>query len=400
MNKYLKNEYLLTNILSYLELDEILVFFTFNKDIAGKINPETNPIINNLFYQYASNKLYKFDHDNESDKGKEAKEANRKDIFKTCLKKGTNWRLFLSKANHDMICYPDKTIAKRVLNCFKIHLFLPDLRKENHHLEFDHSTSHMIFCYDKKFRDSCSSNFYSKYINENYINKHGNECVVNILREGTIKKGLLLTGNTQSRNLNYNDKSTWPLFGDAGSATAIEYSPEGGDLFQLYFMNDGSGEKTIVIPDGGYRNMVNPDSFVEHEYEGGIKRNNLNLFMQGDDVYAFVISNVPKASRAMFEHFGVEQDHIDYYLIHHASRLIIKKLLKKLDIPESKAPIQLKSFGNSSNVSIPLLMSTSIKEEVLNKKLNLYISGFGVGLSLGVGIISVGALECADLIEM
>ena len=90
MNKYLKNEYLLTNILSYLELDEILVFFTFNKDIGGKINPETNPIINNLFYQYASNKLYKFDHDNESDKGKEAKEANRKDIFKTCLKKGTN----------------------------------------------------------------------------------------------------------------------------------------------------------------------------------------------------------------------------------------------------------------------------------------------------------------------
>jgi 3-oxoacyl-[acyl-carrier-protein] synthase-3 len=221
-----------------------------------------------------------------------------------------------------------------------------------------------------------------------------------LLKGGTIKKGLLLTGNTQSRNLNYKDKSTWPLFGDAGSATAVEYSPQDGDLFQLSFMNDGSGEKTIIIPDGGYRNMVNPDSFVEHEFEGGIRRNNLNLFMQGDDVFAFVISNVPKASKTMFEHFEINQDAIDYYLIHHASKFIINKLLKKLNILEEKAPLQLKDFGNSSNVSIPLLMCTSIKDDVLRKRLKLYISGFGVGLSLGVGVITIGALECADLIEM
>ena len=52
--------------------------------------------------------------------------------------------------------------------------------------------------------------------------------------------------------------------------------------------------------------MVSPNSFVEHEFDGGIKRNNLNLFMQGDDVFAFVISNVPRATRALIEHFNVD----------------------------------------------------------------------------------------------
>ena len=76
------------------------------------------------------------------------------------------------------------------------------------------------------------------------------------------------------------------------------------------------------------------------------------------------------------------------------------KLLKKLNIPEGKAPLQLKDFGNSSNASIPLLMCTSIKDDVLSKRTKLYISGFGVGLSLGVGVITIGALKCADIIEL
>ena len=83
-----------------------------------------------------------------------------------------------------------------------------------------------------------------------------------------------------------------------------------------------------------------------------------------------------------------------------ANKFIINKLLKKLSVPEGKAPLQLKDFGNSSNASIPLLMCTSIKEDALSKRLKLYISGFGVGLSLGVGVITIGALKCADIIEL
>lgn len=229
---------------------------------------------------------------------------------------------------------------------------------------------------------------------------YGLSVVGSLLQSGTIKKALLLVGNTQTKNTNYNDKSTYPLFSDAGSATALEYYPQGGDLFRLSFMTDGSGEKTIYIPDGGYRNMVSPNSFVEHEFDGGIKRSNLNLFMQGDDVFAFVISNVPRATRALIEYFNVDLEKIDYFLIHHASKFIISKLKKKLKLPDEKVPILLKDYGNSSNASIPLTITTALSQEVLSRPLSLYISGFGVGLSLGVGILNLNIPLVCDKIEI
>lgn len=220
-----------------------------------------------------------------------------------------------------------------------------------------------------------------------------------LISAGTLKRCLLLVGNTQSKNLNYKDKSVYPLFSDAGSATAIEYSPEGGDTFKLSYGTDGSGEKTIIIPDGGYRNMVSPESFKEEEFEGGIIRNRLNLIMQGDDVFAFVISNIPRFVKDLYEHFGIDAEEIDYYLLHHASKFVCQKLIKKLHISEGKAPLLLKDYGNISNASIPLLF-THIASDITTKQMNLFVSGFGVGLSLGVGVINVGNFKCADLIEM
>ena len=219
-----------------------------------------------------------------------------------------------------------------------------------------------------------------------------------LISSGTLKRCLLLVGNTQSKNLNPRDKSVWPLFSDAGSATAIEYTTENGDNLKLSYGTDGSGEHTIVIPDGGYRNMVKLSSFKEEEFEGGIIRNRLNLIMHGDDVFSFVISNIPKFTKDLFEHFSIDESTIDFYLLHHASKFVCQKLIKKLKISEEKAPLLLKDFGNISNVSIPLLF-THLKTELLNKRQKLYVSGFGVGLSLGVGVIHVGEFKCADLIE-
>lgn len=219
-----------------------------------------------------------------------------------------------------------------------------------------------------------------------------------LLSSGTIKRGLLLVGNTQTKNLNYKDKSVYPLFSDAGSATALEFSPNSFDEFKLSYGTDGSGEKTIYIPDGGYRNMVNEDSLSEETFEGGIVRNKLNLVMKGDDVFSFVTANIPKFTDDLFKYFNESHESIDFYLLHQASKFICNKLKKKLRIPDDKAPLLLKEFGNISNVSIPLLMTT-LSEILLKQQLKLYISGFGVGLSLGVGIIKVGPLKCADIIE-
>lgn len=221
-----------------------------------------------------------------------------------------------------------------------------------------------------------------------------------LMESGSIKKALLMVGNTQSLNTNYYDQSAYPLFGDGGSVTALEYSPERASEIKLSYITDGSGEFTIYIPDGGYRNPVSPHSFETKEFEGGIHRNRLNLVMKGDDVFSFVISQVPAGVRAMYEHYDIDPEGLDYYLIHHASKFLFDKLRKKMKLDEDKTPVILKDYGNSSNAGIPLLMVTKLKEKVENTSVRVLITGFGVGLSMGCGVISLDRLECADLITI
>ena len=82
---------------------------------------------------------------------------------------------------------------------------------------------------------------------------YGLSNVASLVANGTIKKALLLAGDAKKRAKMKRD----PLFGDAGTATAIEYV-EGAKGFQFHFGSDGSGFDAIIAPDGGSRNQVAP----------------------------------------------------------------------------------------------------------------------------------------------
>jgi 3-oxoacyl-[acyl-carrier-protein] synthase-3 len=227
---------------------------------------------------------------------------------------------------------------------------------------------------------------------------YGLSTIASLLSNGKIKKALLLVGNTQSRNVNYKDKSSFLLFGDAGTATALEYNPLQADVLQFNLQTFGEGENSIIIPDGGYRNPINENSFIESTDEEGNVRSPSQIKMDGMDVFSFVISKVPKAFKALYNHFEINADSMDYVLIHHANKMLCEKVRKKLKIAEEKVPYNIENFGNSSGASVPLLMVTNLKDTLTSQKTECLISGFGVGLSLGVGRISLNKIVVSNLI--
>lgn len=228
---------------------------------------------------------------------------------------------------------------------------------------------------------------------------YGLSIVANLLSTGTLKKALLLVGNTQSLNTNYEDQSTYPLFGDAGSATALEFSSKRTDTFRFNLQTDGSGADSVIIPDGGFRNPINVNSFVVETFDNGIKRSRLNLKMEGDNVFSAAITQVPKAVKQMYTSFNITNENIDYFLLHEGSKFLREKLRKKMGFDADKVPSILKNYGNSSNASIPLLIVSQIAENIINHKVSLLLVAIGVGLSIGVGQLVCSEIEVADLIE-
>lgn len=221
---------------------------------------------------------------------------------------------------------------------------------------------------------------------------YGLSVVSSLLQNGGIKKALLLAGEGK-RRVPYDE----PLFGFAGTATALEYE-EGAEGFKYHFGTDGNGYDAIIIPDGGSRNQFTAKS-LEMEDFNGHQINRLYSRMKGMDVFAFGISTVPKSVKQLSEHFGIDYHDADYYVLHQANMKMNNTIAKKLKLNAEKVPVCMDTFGNTSSASIPLTIVTRLNDKV--QGLRKYICcGFGVGLSWGTVAFSTNNLLLSKLVEV
>ena len=207
----------------------------------------------------------------------------------------------------------------------------------------------------------------------------------NMLSAGTAKRAIILVGDTAMRMGNPKDKSRCPLFGDSGTALALEYDPTAADII-IDFNTQGSGYQALMTPHGGYRHPVTKESFIEKDFGNGIIRAPKDALINGMDVFSFAITKPPISVKKMLEQQGLDKD-VDYYLIHQANKLIVDRLVKKLKLPLDKVPYNLQKFGNLGGASILMLMVSEIAEDLSTKSLTIICSSFGLGLTWGTMLL-------------
>lgn len=223
----------------------------------------------------------------------------------------------------------------------------------------------------------------------------------NMLSAGNIKRALLLVGDTALRMGSMQDKSRIPLFGDCGTAMALEYDTTADDIV-IDFHTLGSGYKALMTPHGGFRHPITPDSFLQEDFGNGIVRAPKDTLIDGMAVLTFAISRPPKSIQQLIDdyHIDVNTD-IDYFLIHQANKLIVDRVVKKLHLPVEKVPYDLEEFGNLGGASIPSLMVTRIADSLrTNKPTKMLCSSFGLGLSWGTMLLTANNVIVPDLIEI
>lgn len=223
--------------------------------------------------------------------------------------------------------------------------------------------------------------------------------ITSLLSHGSMKKGILLAGDTILKFCSDTDKSTYPLFGDAGTATALEFSDKGENKIQFTFNSDGEGNDAIIITDGGFRNPVNEKSLEKEIISEGIERSKLDLVLEGMDVFSFGISKAPQSVNNLLSHFSIEAESVDYFTFHQANKFMNEKIRKKLKLPDEKVPYSLMNFGNTSCATIPLTMVTQLQNKLTDQDLSHVACGFGVGLSWGSCFFHTRQIICPELIE-
>lgn len=213
----------------------------------------------------------------------------------------------------------------------------------------------------------------------------------NLLSAGTVKRALLLVGDTALRMGSMKDKSRVPLFGDCGTAMALEYDSNADEIV-IDFNTLGEKYMALMTPHGGFRYPIMEESFIEEDFGNGIVRAPKDTLINGMDVLSFAISRPPISIKNLMEKNQLSTDNVDYFLIHQANKLIVDRIVKKLKLPVEKVPYDLQEFGNLGGASIPMLMTYNLSQQLSEKPLTLLCSAFGLGLTWATMILKTNCV--------
>lgn len=192
---------------------------------------------------------------------------------------------------------------------------------------------------------------------------------------GGLERVLVLHGETPSKFTHESDRATFLLFGDAGSATALERCEGGAAHFSLH--TDGSGMTDLIVRAGGFR-----ERFASETRRHYLEMNGANLF-------AFTIKRVPAVVNDTLALAGATVADVDYVVLHQSNRFMMQHLAKKLSLPEGKVPFTLGEYGNTGGPSVPLTMTRALPAAPRDRALKVLLVGYGVGLSWGAALVDL-----------
>lgn len=212
-----------------------------------------------------------------------------------------------------------------------------------------------------------------------------------MIQSGAARRVLLAVGDTVTRMVDPADRATAMIFGDAGTVTALEACADAPKA-SFVLGTDGRGASHLIVPEGAFGRGPAGDPRLQD-------RDPACLFMDGGEIFNFTLRAIPPLVARTVALGGMPVERYDAFLFHQANRFMLNHLVKKCRLPADRVPINIGDYGNTSSASIPLLMTTSLREQLRERGGRLAMFGFGVGYSWGAAALETGPVRVVETID-
>ncbi len=220
-----------------------------------------------------------------------------------------------------------------------------------------------------------------------------------LLEQPSVRKVVLINVDVLSRKVSPRDRNSYPLIGDAASIAVVERSDDPAPIYANLYM-DGTRRDALMIPAGGFRLPSSPETAVMESDGDNNFRAKDNLCMDGSAVFNFVQIEVPPLIENLLQTAGTRMEEVDYFLFHQPNRFMLQKLADGMKVPYERMPSNIvEKYGNSSGVSIPMVIADNLRDRLLGGTIRACLAGFGVGLTWSSMLMRLGPFEFCDLIE-
>ncbi len=196
-----------------------------------------------------------------------------------------------------------------------------------------------------------------------------------MIEAGRYKKILVIGADKMSSILDYTDRNTCILFGDAGAAVLLE--PSSDEKFgiidhKLYV--DGKGAPNLYMKGGG---SLNPPT---HET---VNQKMHYLFQDGKTVFKSAVIGMADVSAEIMQRNNLKSEDVQWLVPHQANLRIIDSCAERMGLDKSKVMINIDKYGNTTAATIPLCLSEWWQAGKIKKGDNLILSSFGAGYTWG-----------------
>ncbi len=198
------------------------------------------------------------------------------------------------------------------------------------------------------------------------------------IESGTYKNVLVVGCEKLSSIVNYTDRSTCVLFGDAAGAVVLSASPNGSGILSTFVKSDGGYRELLWINRGG---TINPYDATFNE-DGSDK-----LIMNGSEIFKIAVREMERASVKVIEDAGISPSQVSLLIPHQANIRIIEAIAKRLNLSMDKIYLNIHKYGNTSAASIPLALDEANREGLIRDGDYILMTAFGAGLTWGSALV-------------
>ncbi len=190
------------------------------------------------------------------------------------------------------------------------------------------------------------------------------------IANGTARKVVVVGADKMSSIIDYRDRATCVLFGDAAGAVLLEPNDVGYGIMDSLIRSDGSGMIHLHQTAGGSRMPPTTETVAKRLHY---------VHQEGAAVYKFAIAKMAEVAGEIMSRNNLRADMIDWLVPHQANKRIIESTAERMGLPMDKVMVTIHKFGNTTNATIPLCLWDY--EPKLKRGDRLVLAAFGGGFT-------------------
>ena len=195
---------------------------------------------------------------------------------------------------------------------------------------------------------------------------------------GRHSKVMVIGADVMTSILDFEDRTTCVLFGDAAGAVILEPREDGTGILDFAHEVDGSGACYLNMPGGG---SLKPATHETVDAKLHYVR------QQGQHVFKYAVRKFADNSAAILERNGLSGSDVDLFVAHQANIRIIEAAQHRMGLPDSKVIKNIREYGNTTAATIPLALKTALDERKLAPGNRVLLAAVGAGFTVGTVLL-------------